>query len=261
MVWVSINILNSIAALFENWKCIKFLWTKAVKYSNRERISLPIFHFSCSQQSATECLLTVSLSQTSRTFLRDTAELERGGTHCVPEFWRYWTVLYHTDFSWLCEYSRLLVAIARPWLQWHFPFKWRLIPQRYYFQVGIFPQSLISLYGITFLLVTKCIFLHWLFFSKKQLNDAWNTEKYKIKFNLRNNHLNYKVNHIVNKIQLIQISLSRAFTNFYTYLPAPHIGIGILCISKCNPHEIWSILAVANFCYSLLTIKYLLKIA
>lgn len=58
----------------------------------------------------------------------------------------------------------------------------------------------------------------------------------KIKFNLRNNHLNYKVNHIVNKIQLIQISLSRAFTNFYTYLPAPHIGIGILCISKCNSH-------------------------
>lgn len=84
---------------------------------------------------------------------------------------------------------------------------------------------------------------------------------HKIKFNLENSHLNYKVNHIVNKIQLTQKSLTRTFTNFCAYLPAPHTGMGILCISKCYPYKIWSILAVVNFCYTLLTSKYLLKIA
>lgn len=144
------------------------------------KLSLTIFHYSgniCSQQGVTEFSLIMSLSKNSKTFLSDTAELQRGGAGCRPYFLRYWTVVYHTDFSCSCGYSRVLVVIASFWLQWHFPCKWRLILQSYYFQVGMFPKILINLYGITLLLVTKCIFLHWLFLSEKQLSDAWKAEK------------------------------------------------------------------------------------
>lgn len=144
------------------------------------KLSFTIFHFSgniCSQQGVTEFSLIVSLSKNSKTSLSDSAELERGGAGCGPHFLRYWTVVYHTDFSWSCGYSRVLVVTARLWLQWHFPRKWRLLLQSYYFQVGMFPKIVINLYGITLLLVTKCILLHWWFLSKKQLSDAWKAKK------------------------------------------------------------------------------------
>lgn len=61
-----------------------------------------MFHFSCnicSQQGVTEFPSIVCLSKISKTFLSDTAELERGGDGYGPAFWRYSTVMYHTDFS------------------------------------------------------------------------------------------------------------------------------------------------------------------
>lgn len=51
-----------------------------------------MFHFSCnicSQQGVTEFPSIVSLSNISKTFLSDTAELERGEGGYGPDFWRY----------------------------------------------------------------------------------------------------------------------------------------------------------------------------
>lgn len=159
----SINILNSITAVTEKKNGLnsseEWMWNRLFK-SGGGKLSLFVFHFICSifsWQGVTSFPLIMFLSKISNIFLSDTAELDKEGSGYGPEFWRYWTVIYHTDFSWSCGYSRLLVVI-RPWLQRHFPFKWRLILQIYYFQVGIFPKILINFYGITFLLVMQYIF-------------------------------------------------------------------------------------------------------
>lgn len=169
----------------------EWLWNTLFK-SGGSKLSLPTFHFSChicSQQGVTELPFIVPLSKISKTFLSDTAELERGGAGHGPDFWRYWTVMYHADFSWSCGYSGLLIVTARTAVTFSIQVKTRspkLLPSGWNISQK-FNQSLWNYFFISH----EMHFFTLIIFLQKAIKWCMKGREVTKLKGLRNNHLNY----------------------------------------------------------------------
>lgn len=174
-VWARINILNNIAALIENPKWVRNPLKNVceIYYSIWEGVNSVYLYFIPAAASVPKEVwlspwpcLSVRLAKLFWVMLQN---------------WRGEELVTGLSFGGTEQACITLTAAGAVGIQG-------------FWYIGIFPKSLINLYGIAFLLVMKCIFWHWLFFSKKRFK--WCMKGREVtKLNskgLRSNNLNYK---------------------------------------------------------------------